>query len=855
VTHGPKYVLDGIRVVELADEQAEYAGLLLASMGAEVVKVEPAGGNATRQIGPFFDGVADTERSLFFWHYNRGKKSVELDVHDGVGDVVTGLLDGADIFLTSETHERLAAMGLAPESLRDRFPRLIVARTSPFGDHGPWSHFRGSDLIHLALGGVMMSCGYDPRPDGSYDLPPIAPQMWHAYHIAGEHLLIGALAALIDRERTGAGQHVQVVIHEAVSKNTELDVMFWTMLRTPVFRQTCTHARPTVGAVPPILSTKDGRRFIVTLLSAAQDRPKVVALLQQFGVGTEITADGSSVNVRGRAIPGSAQGTEEEAQLVQALQRLLGRFTFEEAPWRAAQELGLMMAPVRRPEESARDEHWRVRGTFTEIHHPEHDRSFVYPTSKWISSETVWRTGARAPLLGEDTGARLPATKRRRVESTAAAPTRRPRSVLSGIRVLDFSWFLASAGGTRFLGALGAEVIKVEWSAHPDTRVAVNAPAGGRAARDTASAPLPPGNSDPDMGGQFNNKNAGKRGISLNVRDPQGLALAKRLVAISDVVAEGFSPGVMRRWGLGYDALKEIRPDIIYAQQSGMGEAGTYGRFRAVGPVAQSFAGLTEMSGFPDPALPAGWGYSYLDWIAAYSFAGAVLAALFYRDVTGKGQWIDASQCEAGIFASGPAALAHSANGTPWARTGNESPWKPAAPHGVYRCTGDDRWLAIACFDDPQWWSLATAAGRPEWRTNPRFAALEDRLAHLAELDRAVESWTRGCEPYDAMQRLQAAGVPAGVCQTAEDRCERDPQLAELNWLTEVTGTKIGRWPVYEVPITMSETPLYAGGPVDRGAPIYGEDNEYVFGELLGLSARAIRKLVDDGVIEDSQPD
>ena len=150
------------------------------------------------------------------------------------------------------------------------------------------------------------------------------------------------------------------------------------------------------------------------------------------------------------------------------------------------------------------------------------------------------------------------------------------------------------------------------------------APVGGREAREKATAPLP-GVTDPDMGGQFNNKNPGKRGISLNVRHPKGLEIAKRLVAMSDIVAEGFSPGVLDNWGLGYDAMRAIKPDIIYVQQSGMGAQGTYGRFRTVGPIANSFAGLSEMSGLPEPAMPAGWGYSYLDWMGAYSFALAML--------------------------------------------------------------------------------------------------------------------------------------------------------------------------------------------------------------------------------------
>src|SRR5258706_12973204 len=292
-------------------------------------------------------------------------------------------------------------------------------------------------------------------------------------------------------------------------------------------------------------------------------------------------------------------------------------------------------------------------------------------------------------------------------------PSRRGKPFpLHGIRILDFTWFLASAGGTRFLSAFGAETIKIELKSHPDTRLAAMAPVGGREARDKATSPLP-GVTDLNMGGQFNNKNPGKRGISLNVRHPKGLEIAKRLVAMSDIVAEGFSPGVLDNWGLGYDALRAIKPDIIYVQQSGMGAKGTYGRFRTVGPIANAFAGLSDMSGLPEPAMPAGWGYSYLDWMGAYSFALAMLSALFHRNRTGEGKWIDASQTQCGSLLNGRAILDWSANGRVWTRTGNRSPYKPAAPHGVYPCAGEDRWIAIACFNEAEWYALAEVAGHP----------------------------------------------------------------------------------------------------------------------------------------------
>lgn len=845
--------LAGVRVVEMADEQAEYVGLLLAGLGAEVIKIEPPEGIPTRRIGPFYEDVPDPERSLFFWQYNRGKQSVIVDFdRDEHRQRLEQLLADADVVLDSTPRGFLDGHGFGRERLAAQYPQLVFARMSPFGDDGPWADYRGSDLVHLALGGEMSNCGYDPQPSGVYDTPPIAPQMWHAYHIAGEQLTMGILAALFHRNESGRGQYVSCAVHEAVAKNTELDLMNWVMRRAPLYRQTCRHAQETVSLVPQIQQTKDGRWFMGMLMDA-RDTSKLAAFLKSQGL--DLPFDGSDEsNVVGRAIPGSSPaGAEASARPLEMLQRLVRKFTYDTFDWRAAQEAGLLCVPLRRPEENAADEHWHVRGTYADVEHPEHGRAFSYVVSKWISSETSWRTGRRAPLLGEDDGTVTPRatrpelfTRARRPEvGGASAKASQPFS-LDNVRIVDFSWFLASAGGTRFLSAFGAECIKIEWAAHPDTRMGAMAPVGGRAARDAATEPLP-GVTDPNMGGQFNNKNAGKLGISLNVRHPEGLAIARRLVSMSDVVAEGFSPGVMQRWGLGYDQLRELKDDIIYAQQSGMGARGTYGRFRAIGPIAASLAGASEMSGLPEPAMPAGWGYSYLDWIGAYSFASAILAALIHRQRTGKGQWIDASQTEAGIFIGGTPLLDWSANGRSWSRSGNRSPYKPAAPHGAYRCLGTDNWLAIACFTDAEWRALVEVAGRPEWAA--RFATLDARLAHQDELDRLVTEWTEQHDRYELMHRLQAAGVAAGVCQTAADRCDIDPQLAHLEWLTEVTGTAIGRWPLAEVPVKLDRTPAYIGGRPDRGAPMYGEDNEYVYGELLGLSTAQIARLAEENVI------
>ena len=845
-------MLDGVRVIEIADERAEYTGLLMSGLGAEVIKIEPPGGNATRRIGPFLDDKPGPDRSLFFWHYNRNKKSVTLDLREKTGqDRLLALLVGADVLLDSSCGALNTALGLDREALVRKFPKLVVARMTPFGDDGPWADFQASDLIHLALGGIMMNCGYDPDPNLEYDTPPIAPQAWHAYHIAGEQLATGIVAALINRHRTALGQDVSVSIHEAVSKNPELDIMNWVMRRVPLWRNTSRHATETPNHSPSIVHTKDGRWYISHGMGP-RDLKNLVPMLSKYNMQADLQPPGPDVDLKARAVPGSTASDETRAHMLDVVQRFVRAWTYDDMPWLDAQNAGLLWAPLRKPHENALDEHWLTRRSFADVYHPEHGRSFRYPASKWLATATSWKVGRRAPLVGEDTETVLAEAARK--PSVPAQPVPYEREVrsalhdkpfpLQGIKILDFAWFLASAGGTRFLAAMGAESYKVEWKDNPDTRLAAMAPIGGRAARDAATGPLP-GVKDLNMGGQFNNKNAGKRGISLNIRHPRGLQIAKDLVRICDVVAEGFSPGVLDRLGLGYDVMKKIRPDIIYIQQAGMGGQGIYGRMRTVGPVAAAFAGQAEMSGLAEPAMPTSWGYSYLDWMGAYGYALALLGAIYHREKTGEGQWIDASQCESGIFLTGATVLDWSANGREWRRYGNRSPYIPAAPHGAYRCLGKDRWVAIACFTEAHWAVVANLAGIAE----TRFATLDDRMKHQDALDAAVGAWTASRTAEEIMMTLQNAGVPAGVCQNAEDRCDNDPQLRHLKWLTEVTGTKIGTWPVYELPMKFSRTPAYIGGPINRGAPGYGEDNEWLLTSMLGFSTSDVEKLAEEGVI------
>ena len=426
---------------------------------------------------------------------------------------------------------------------------------------------------------------------------------------------------------------------------------------------------------------------------------------------------------------------------------------------------------------------------------------------------------------------------------------------LEGVRVADLTWLLAGAGGPRLLASLGAEILRIEWRERLDflRYMPPFAPMQDEETKKSGAMELSSLSKDSvrgvNRGGYFNDINAGKKGLSLNMGHPKGRELFKRIVAVSDVVVEAFTAETMRKWGLGYEQLKEIKPDIIYIQQPGWGYKGPYVKFASYGPIAQAVSGLTEQSGLPSPRPPAGWGYSYMDWSGAYYCALTMLCAIYYKKRTGKGQYIDCSQVEPGIYMTGTALLDAMINKRPSQRTGNRSPNTPAAPHGAYRCVGEDRWIAIAVTNEDEWQALAQAMGQPDWALDARFTSLAARIINQDELDQLVTEWTHDKDAFALQDQLQPAGVPAGVCQTAQDRLERDPQLKHLEWLIPLPHSEIGTWPVKDVPFHFTKATVNQGGPTERAAPCYGEDSDYVYGELLQLSQEERDELVKEGVI------
>jgi crotonobetainyl-CoA:carnitine CoA-transferase CaiB-like acyl-CoA transferase len=424
--------------------------------------------------------------------------------------------------------------------------------------------------------------------------------------------------------------------------------------------------------------------------------------------------------------------------------------------------------------------------------------------------------------------------------------TRRPRprtGPLAGVRVADFCWMGVGSVATRLLADYGAEVIKIENRKRLDTPRKLPIYRG-----EVRSYGDEDPNPDPDKGGLFNNYCRNKLGVTIDMSRPEGHELAVELIRRSSVVTENFAPGVMERWGLTYDVLRGLVPDVIFARMSGYGHSGPHHHFRSYGPVIQAVCGLTFISGLPDRE-PSGWGLSYMDNQAAYYNSAALLMAILHRTVTGEGCEIDVSAVEAGVTLLGPDLLDVTVNGKPTRRPGfprgNRLEHPQAAPHGVYPCRGADRWVAIAVFDDAAWARLVAAVGNPGWSADPRFATPAGRFAHQDALDRCIASWTRDHEPHEVMAILQAAGVAAAAVQNPQDLAESDPQIAHRGTFFELDHPVIGPALFEGAPMRLSHTDTDNW----RSAPLLGEDNDYVFGEVLGLDERRRRDLAEAGVI------
>ncbi len=400
---------------------------------------------------------------------------------------------------------------------------------------------------------------------------------------------------------------------------------------------------------------------------------------------------------------------------------------------------------------------------------------------------------------------------------------------LEGIRVTDFGWILAVPHGTAWLAAMGAEVIKIESMQRPDlVRLLGHLPGKGM---------------DLNASSFFNGLNYGKKGITLNMAHPKAHALAKELVKRSDIVSENFTVGNMKKWGLGYEDLCAIKPDIIMLSGTPLGQFGRESNCVGWGPHTQAYAGMCHLTGYAG-GFPSGLGGTWPDFMIGVVMAYVVMAALHYRRRTGKGQHIDLAMAEVVMSMIPEGLMDYTVNGRDRGRRGNRD--DVMSPHNVYRCQGDDKWVAIAVGNEEEWQALCRALGHPEWVSDPRFTNYKARKENEEALDALLESWTKEHEPVEIMHTLQKTGVAATPVYNTEGLCT-DPQFEQRKYTVPIDHPATGVVPTGGIPGLFSA--INREDLHYTPAPCVGQDNGAILGDLLGLSSEEIAELREEKVV------
>ena len=773
--------------------------MLLANLDAEVILIEPPGGDPMRRAGPFKNDIAHPDGSLSFAGYHTNKKGIVLDLETEQGQTTfRALVANADVLIEDRPLGYLDRIGIGYRALQVINPSLVVTSITGFGLTGPYRDFKAPNIVAFAMGGLMNLCGYPGRA-------PLVGPCDVACHLGSVHAAFGTLVALYNRRGTGRGDHAEVSLQDVLVADPFLRIITRYSVTGEIPQRTG-HSQSTT--VAETYKCKDG---YARIFCNQPDHWK--RLVEWLGNPPELR-DPKLENVQNRHPLRPVLDRIIEARTVTSDTQTF----FEEF-----QSYRLAASPINAPSAFLDDPQTKHREYVVEVEHP-HLGRHRFPGDPYRFSESPWRIEQGAPLLGEHQRAVtnefvksspwLDGLRGSSEGSTHSLP-------FAGIRVLSFPTGIVGPALGSLLAEHGAQVITVE---------------AGRVVR------------SPQRGQRFQiasdlESHRNKKRIAINMKHPEGLALAKRLIALSDVVAENFSSRVMASWGLDYPRMKEVREDIIMASLQAFGQTGPRRDFVSFGPILMAFSGMTYL--WRDPAIErpgAACQTAFPDYVAPSYGALAILAALHFRGRTGKGQYIDISQAETAASMLGPAYLEWLINGREPEPQGNFSPL--AAPHGCYQCQGDDRWCVISVETEEEWARLCELVGHREWASDARFIDLAARVNHKQELDALVESWTLQHTPHQVMLTLQRDGIAAGVVQTAED-LYRDPHLRERGFAREIYHQQLG-WVTRAGPsVRLAE----AKAVTEEFAHTAGEDNESVFGELLGLSSAQIKDLADREVL------
>jgi crotonobetainyl-CoA:carnitine CoA-transferase CaiB-like acyl-CoA transferase len=760
-------MLSGTRVLDrTGDIAGPYCTKLLADAGADVVRVEPAGGDPLRR----------SRSGALFAFLNASKRSVTE-----VGDLEVG----ADLLVTDGP--------MALERLWDANPTLVVVTITPFGADGPWS---GRPATEFTLQGSAGSIGHRGWPESE----PLAAGGRLGEWITGTYAAVGALAALRAARATGRGEVVDVAMLDCMAATmATFPSVFASFLGWPPIRGTGRSVE-----VPSIEPTADG--YAVFTTNSAQQFQDFCLLIDR----PDMMEDADLASAVGR--------TKRRDEFLAAVHEHTTRRTTAELLADAAL-FRIPSGPVLDGSTIPAFDHFVERGVFA----PDPTGRFVQPRVPYRISGLPARPFGPAPAEGEHAGQVDWDPHPAPVESTSE-----PRLPLEGIRVVDCTAWWAGPSATQALALLGADVVKVESVTRPDLM------------RYTAAKPA---SEDGwwEWGPMFHAANAGKRGITLDLGHPEGVDVFERLVATADLLVENYTPRVMDQFGLGWDRLHEVNPELIMVRMPAFGLDGPWRDNTGFAQTMESISGMAWLTGFADgpPVLVRG----ACDPLAGMHAVIAALLALGHRDRHGGGHLVESVMVEAALNAAAEQVIEHSVSGIVLGRNGNRGPG--AAPQGLYPCAGSDRWLALAVADDTHWDALRAVLGEPAWADDPRLRTAGGRRATHDLIDDELRSWTKDRDADELAELLARAGVPAGVVIPAREVVD-NPQIRHRGLFEPERHPLTGDHELPTLPFRFSRVPAW----LRRPSPSLGEHNHEVLTEL-GLSPDEIAALGERGVIGD----
>ncbi|MGD8830239.1 MAG: CoA transferase [Pseudomonadales bacterium] len=798
-------------VLDFTDERGEIGPMLMGDLGADVIRVESPEGTASRTAAPLLEGAPDDLASLSFLAFNRNKRSIVLDP-DSPDDraVLDELIRRSDFLFEPWPESPLSAYGVDFDRARALNPRIVHVRLSPWGEDGPYADYQGNDLVVAAMGGPVALQGTMERPPVRLSVP----QIWRH---AGVEAAAGAMAAHQRMLRTGVAQYVDL---------SAQSVLTWTMLNAM-------DAYAIQGAdfqrgggldtgttrINMIFPCADG--YILAL-----PHSKVLLGCLPWMIDDGV-ADASLKEIDWPAYDLNLRNPDHEPLNVYQASDMLRAFFAGHSKLELFEyglKTGITLAPINTLPELLDLEHLKIREYWMPMSLPD-GRTLPAPGLWGKSHQAVLSVRRGAPGLDEH-GAEIRA-EIATPPKPAAYPEPDDGLPFEGITVADFSWVGVGPISAKYLADHGARVIRVESETRPDVL------RGNPPFKD-----MVPGLDRSQFFGDFNTS---KQSLTLNMKLPEAVEIARELIRHSDVMIESFAAGAIHRLGLSYEEVRKLNPGLIKISTCLMGQTGPAAALAGYGYHAGAIAGFYEITGWPD-LPPSGPWVAYTDTIAPRFISVLLAAALDHRRRTGEGCYVDVAQIEASLHFLTPELLDLQANGVAATRIGNRS--TRAAPQGCYRCHGEDRWCAVAVDTDAQWLSLAREMGREDLAADPALAAHAGRLAAHDRIDDAINAWTSGQDAYDVMRRLQAAGVPAGVVQRSSDLLQ-DPQYGHRQFYRYLDHPVMGHIPYAGHQYRIRG---YDNGP--RGpAPTLGEHSYEILAELLGFSDDRIAEAYASGAV------